>query len=110
LGADHRDLAVDRAEADPDSMLNLTRKLVAFRNANEAMLVGSLNIIEAQSNLLIFERISDNQHLICAFNMGNDTIAWQPAQPDRWRVVKSVNDARPGSLPPYGAQILEKIA
>lgn len=110
LGADHRDLAVDRAEADPDSMLNLTRKLVAFRNANEAMLVGSLNIIEAQSNLLIFERISDNQHLICAFNMGNDNVAWQPAQPDRWRLVKSVNGARLGSLPAYGAQILEKIA
>ena len=110
LGADHRDLAVDRAEADPDSMLNLTRKLVAFRNANEAMLIGCLNIIEAQSNLLIFERISDNQHLICAFNMGADTIAWQPAQPDRWRMVRSVNDARLGSLPAYGAQILEKIA
>ena len=110
LGADHRDLAVDRAEADPDSMLNLTRKLVAFRNANEAMLIGCLNIIEAQSNLLIFERISDNQHLICAFNMGDDTIAWQPAQPDRWRMVRSVNDARLGSLPAYGAQILEKIA
>lgn len=110
LGADHRDLAVDRAEADPDSMLNLTRKLVAFRNANEAMLIGCLNIIEAQSNLLIFERISDNQHLICAFNMGADTVAWQPAQPDRWRMVRSVNDARLGSLPAYGAQILEKIA
>jgi alpha-glucosidase len=110
LGADHRDLAVDRAEADPDSMLNLTRKLVAFRNANEAMLVGSLNIIEAQSNLLIFERISDNQHLICAFNMGDDSVVWQPAQPDRWRMVKSVNDARLGSLPAYGAHILEKIA
>ena len=79
-------------------MLALTRKLIAFRNANEAMLVGDLNIIEAQSGLLVFERRSANQHLICAFNMSSGAIDWQPAQPDRWRMTKSVNDAGPGSL------------
>jgi alpha-glucosidase len=110
LGPDHRAMAVDIEDADPASMLALTRKLIAFRNSNEAMLVGDLRIIEAKSDLLVFERRSATQHLICAFNMGNATIEWQPAQPDRWRIVKSVNDAGATLLPAYTAKILEKIA
>lgn len=110
LGPDYNAMAVDVEEADDNSMLALTRKLVAFRNANEAMLVGDLSIIEAQGDLLVFERRSTNQHIVCAFNMGGAAIDWQPAQPDRWRVVKSVNDATPDSLPAYAAKIMEKIA
>lgn len=110
LGTDHKSMSVDVQEQDPNSMLALTRKLIAFRNTNEAMLIGDLHIIEAQSDLLVFERRSANQHLICEFNMGAEAISWQPAQPDRWRMVKSVNDAAPGSLPAYAAKVMEKIA
>ncbi len=110
LGPDHRAMSVDVEEADAYSMLALTRKLIAFRNANEAMLVGDLGIIEAHGSLLIFERRSANQHLICAFNMGGSAIDWQPAQPDRWRLVNSVNNAATGSLPAYAAVVMEKIA
>lgn len=110
LGPDHKTMAVDAEEADPASMLALTRKLIVFRNANEAMLVGDLRIIDAQGDLLVFERRCANQHLICAFNMGGAAIDWQPVQPDRWRVVKSVNDEAPGSLAAFAAKIMEKIA
>ncbi len=110
LGPDHEAMAVDLQEVDPASMLALTRELVAFRNANEAMLIGDLHILEAQGDLLAFERRSANQHLICAFNMGGSEIDWYPAQPDRWRLVKSVNEASAGSLPAYAAKIIEKIA
>ena len=110
LGPDHAAMAVDVEETDPQSMLALTRKLLAFRNANEAMLVGDLQILQASGSLLVFERRSENQHLICVFNMGSEAIDWQPAQPDRWRVVKSVNDPSGSSLPAYAAKIMEKIA
>lgn len=110
LGSDHRLMSVDRQEREPNSMLALTRKLIAFRNANEAMLIGDLMIIEAQSDLLVFERRSANQHLVCAFNMGAKAVDWQPSQPDRWRQAESVNDAKPCSLPAYAATVMEKIA
>ncbi len=110
LGPDHKAMAVDVEDADPASMLALTRELIAFRNANEAMLVGDLKIVEAQGDLLVFERRSANQHLVCAFNMSGSATNWQPAQPGRWRVVKSVNGAAPGSLPAYAAKIMEKMA
>lgn len=110
LGPDHKAMAVDIEDADPNSMLALTRELVAFRNANEAMLIGDLYIIEAQGDLVVLERRSVGQHLICAFNMGGTDLDWSPAQPDRWRLVKSVNGANAVSLPAYAAKIIEKIA
>ncbi len=110
LGCDHAAMAVDQQEADTDSMLSVTRKLLAFRNANEAMLSGDLRIIEAKSDLLVFTRRSVNQHLICAFNLSAAPIEWQPAQPDRWRAVQSVNGGDKTLLPAYAAQVFEKIA
>ena len=110
LGPDHQAMSVDIQEQDPESMLALTRKLIAFRNENEAMLIGDLQIIEARSDLLVFERRSENQRLICAFNMGAEAVEWQLPQPDRWRMVKSVNAARSGLLPAYAAKVMEFIA
>ncbi|HEV7234119.1 MAG TPA: alpha-glucosidase [Sphingorhabdus sp.] len=110
FGADHKAMAVDVEETDPHSMLALTRALIALRNANEAMLVGDLRIVEASGDLLVFERRSASQHLVCAFNMGAQPVEWQPSQPDRWRSLQSINGATGASLPAYAATIFEKIA
>ena len=110
LGDDHATMAVDQQQSDKNSLLSLTRDLLAFRNAHEAMLVGGLTIIEAKGDLLVFERRSATQHLICAFNMGATPLEWQPSQPDRWRIVKQVNHDGGWGLGPYGAWIAERIA
>jgi alpha-glucosidase len=110
LGDDHAAMAVDRQEGDQMSLLCLTRDLLIFRNGHEAMLDGDLKIIEAKGDLLVFERNSHDQHLICAFNMGANSIEWQPPQPDRWRITKGVNHDAGWSLGPYGALVAERIA
>ena len=110
FGHDHAAMAVDQQNTDAASLLSLTSDLLAFRNAHEAMLVGNLTIIEARGDLLVFERRSPTEHLICAFNMGATPLEWQPSQPDRWRIVKYVNDASGWSLGRYGAWIAERIA
>jgi alpha-glucosidase len=110
LGEANAARAVDRQEHDPASMLNLTRRLIAFRNANEALLLGELNVIEASDSLLVFERLGAGQHMICANNFSDAPINWSPPQPDRWRVAESVNDASAWDLPGYGGLIAERIA
>jgi alpha-glucosidase len=110
VGSDHAALAVDRQEDDASSLLNVTRELLAFRNAHEAMLVGDLQIVEASGSLLVFERRSEGQHLLCAFNMGGEATQWQPAQPDRWRILKTANQDSGWKLGPYAAWVAEKIA
>ena len=110
LGAENASRAVDRQEADPVSMLHLTRRLIALRNANEALLTGALNIVVASDDLLVFERISAGQHLVCVYNFSGQPVTWAPAQPDRWRVIESVNNASAWELPGFGGMIAERIA
>jgi alpha-glucosidase len=110
LGPDHAARAVDVQDSDPASLLSLTRELVALRNAHPAMLTGKLTILEARDNLLVFERVEAGSHLLCAYNFGDSDIAWQPAQPDRWRLIESVNGAAAWALPPFGALIAGQIA
>jgi alpha-glucosidase len=110
FGKDHAALAVDIQDKDPESLLSLTRQLIAFRNANEALLVGPMTILQAQGDLLVFERTSGTQQLTIACNFGNMPINWTLVQPDRWRMTNQVNGGGVDMLPPYAAVVLEKIA
>jgi alpha-glucosidase len=109
FGADHGAAAVDRQEGDPRSILHLTRRLIALRSANDALMQGSVTIIEASQNLLAFTRESDAQSLLCIFNLGGEATAWQPPQPDRWRVVEAVGGATAWNLPEYSGLVAERI-
>jgi alpha-glucosidase len=110
LGTDHVDKAVDVQEADAESMLTLTRSLIAYRQGNEALLLGRLDIIAAADALLIFERVFEGEHCLCAFNFGDAEISWEAPQQDRWRIAQAVNDATLTNLPPFGAVLAERIA
>ncbi len=110
LGPDHTERAVDVHEADPSSLLNMTRQLIAFRNANEALLIGQLNVNVAKEKLLVFERSCAGQHFVCVYNFSAEPVEWGPAQPDRWRVLETVNGAAAWTLPPFAGLIAERIA
>jgi alpha-glucosidase len=110
FGPDHAALAVDRQEADPHSMLALTRRLLATRNANAALRMGSMEIVTATDTLLVFERRHGNQTMLCAFNFGADPLDWTPDAPDVWTVAESVNDAAIGHLPPMGGVVLQLVS
>jgi alpha-glucosidase len=110
LGPDHAARAVDLQDGDSDSMLTLTRRLIAFRQAQRELLLGELKVIEANASLLVLERTYEEQILLCAFNLGGAALDWQPAQPDRWRVTEAVNEAGAWSLPAYGGLVAERIA
>ncbi len=107
LGDDHLSKAVDAQQCDPQSMLSLTRDLIAFRNANPALLSGDLHILKAEGDLLVFER-KGAQHLLCAFNMGAQTLGWLPDQPGHWKILRSVNGKGDFALNGYGAWVAEK--
>jgi alpha-glucosidase len=109
FGTDHGAVAVDRQENDPRSILCLTRRLVALRRANDALMQGNVTIVEASQNLLVFTRESDAQSLLCVLNLGDDASVWQPEQPDRWRVIEAVGGAAAWHLPGYSGLVAERI-
>ncbi len=110
FGDDHCEKAVDAQQGDPGSMLELTRKLISYRQGNDALLSGSLKIITASDNLLVFEREFAGEFMLCAFNFGADQIDGFAHQVDRWRVTEAVNGATIESLSAFGGIIAERIA
>jgi alpha-glucosidase len=74
-GQEHRELAVDRQERDAGSMLSFTRHVIQFRKAHEALRFGNIDILEAGSELLVFERFTFDERLLCIFNMGAQPVA-----------------------------------
>ena len=107
LGPDHAALAVDAQEAAADSMLHLTRTLLAVRDGNPALRAGSITVLEASGNLLVFERVSADQRLLCAFNLGATPLAWTTAESDRWHTLVEVGTVTDGKLAGFSGLIAE---
>jgi alpha-glucosidase len=84
----HPPLAVDRQELDPDSMLHLTRRLIALRNREPALRTGAIRRVDLPEPLLGFERGGDCGALLCVFNLGDARMAFD--LPSGWTIVESV--------------------
>jgi alpha-glucosidase len=104
----HPPLAVDRQDADPASMLNLTRRLIALRKHEPALRLGSLRFIDVPFPLLAFERCHGDETLTCLFNLGHEAMAWNSHAAAN--VLESVNlDRAPtGDLPPLSGLIARR--
>ena len=105
IGEDHLALAVDRQNDDPNSLLNLTRHLLAVRHASEALMAGSARVIEATDTLLVIERAAPGETMLCAFNLADTAAEWRPAEPARWQVVETVGTVADWQFGGYAAQI-----
>ena len=106
----HPPLAVDRQDADPASMLNLTRRLIALRKREPALRLGSLRFLDAPAAVLAFERTRGDDTLTCVFNLGHEAVAW--GSPGTADVLALINfDSVPnGEMPPLSGRISRKPA
>jgi alpha-glucosidase len=101
IPATHVALAVQTQEHDPQSLLMLTRRLVALRNTSAALRVGAIRIIEAGDSILGFERTAVREQLLCVFNLGETPQTFSAPLPGKWRVLEAVGGATPWTLPPW---------
>lgn len=102
LGADHHLLAIDRQDADPDSLLALTRKFIRLRNAHPALRWGDIRVTTADADLLVFERTIAGERLVCAFNLGGAPVAWDRAGGP---AILTLGEVEPGRLGAYAALV-----
>lgn len=102
LGDDHRALAVAAQEADPQSTLQLARRLVALRRAEPALRLGRFETVEAGKQLLVFDRAWRGQRLRCLFNLSGDPLSHAHAA---GAPLLALNGASSAQLPPWGAFI-----
>jgi alpha-glucosidase len=103
LGDTHRPLAVDREERDPGSALAFARRCIALRKAFPVLRHGSLELIEAGSQLLVFARSDGRRKLRCTFNLSSSPAPWRPSG----KRLFETGDIGDDSLAPYAALIEE---
>ena len=70
---EHKQLAVSRQEADPSSVLNRFRALLAWRKGQDLLRRGDIVFLDSDEDLLLFERRLEDRSLLCAFNLGDRT-------------------------------------
>lgn len=66
-----RPLAMDRQEADPESMLAFTRRWLAFRREHTALKLGDIQFLDLPGELLGFDRSEAGETLRLLFNLGD---------------------------------------
>jgi alpha-glucosidase len=103
---DHAGLAVDRQEADPASMLALTRRLIALRAAHPALRCGDNAHWVVEGDLLAFDRIAGGETIRCLFNLGGGTIDLGAHGANGVPLV-ALNGADSAALPPCGTLWLQ---
>lgn len=94
---------VERQEADPASLLHLTRELLRLRRTDAALKCGSCEILLADAHRLALRRTSEGGSTLALFNMSASEAAWPENIGTDGRVLAAVNGATPGSLPAWGA-------
>ena len=102
-GEAHAALAVDSQEPDRDSMLAFTRGCLRLRGSHISLRRGSMEIIEAGEQLLIFERVEAGERLRCTFNFSDQPLIFAAAG----KVLMRSGDVDAGHLGPYAALVEE---
>jgi len=70
VDAGHLSLSVAAQEADENALLHHYRRAVALRKAHAALASGAQTAMQAEGDLLTFERQKNGERLLCAFNLG----------------------------------------
>ena len=78
LADEHGSLTVAEQELDERSVLNFFRRMIGLRKDHPALRLGTLEFIDAPEGILAFIRRHGKGRVWCVFNLGNETVEWQP--------------------------------
>jgi alpha-glucosidase len=101
LGDNHEMLAIDRQEAEPNSPLSFTRACLALRRRRAALRVGSMTIVEAGEQRLVFDRSAGDETLRCTFNLSDRLVPFKATG----TVLLAAGEFGDDGLGPYAALI-----
>jgi alpha-glucosidase len=92
-------------QADPDSLFNFTKKLLALRKEIPALRRGDFIPLETPPGMLAYLRQIEGQSVLVAMNFGGRNFKF--TLPDgNWRVLLTTTKDSPGTLNPYEIQLL----
>ncbi|MGV1834103.1 alpha-glucosidase family protein [Rhizobium rhizogenes] len=97
----HAALAVDKQEADPQSVLHHYRQTLAFRKQHPALLDGDMTFLDTKEDVLAFMRSKGDETLLFVFNLSRAPV--KVALPEGVKVVKAV------PMPGFGAANADEV-
>jgi len=72
VNPNYKQINVEEAEKDSDSILNYFRKMIALRKKTPALIYGDYELIdEENSSLYVYRRFDENMNLLVALNFSN---------------------------------------
>jgi alpha-glucosidase len=74
VASEHLPKAVDKQDADKNSVLNAYREFLAWRKTQPALLQGDIEFLDAPENVLMFVRRYQGEAILAVFNLAADAI------------------------------------
>ena len=71
---EHSVLNVASQNADPNSVLNYYRAVLAFRKAHGALIDGEIEFFKVGEPLLAFRRSDSDESLVCVYNLSAENL------------------------------------
>lgn len=105
----HRNLAVSIQETRANSSLNWTHRVLAVRKASGALRLGDIEFLDAPPPVLAFQRKSEDETVLCVFNMCRKPADLNIRAGDCRALLQSPNVALSSarvSVPPYGSVVM----
>jgi alpha-glucosidase len=104
---EHHLKAVDVQDSRQDSPLNACRAFLAWRKRQDVMLSGKFREVDTIPQLYAFERFTDQQRLLCVFNLTHTPVRFALDRFPGWGAVEghgfsATADDSGVTLPPHG--------
>ena len=96
VNADYASVNVASQRAQPASMLNFTRRLLALRQGTPALRTGGYRALAAPDGILAYAREQDGQTVVVALNFSPLPVVWVP--PGTHRVLLTTRGEPGGQL------------
>jgi alpha-glucosidase len=71
---EHSVLNVETQNADPDSVLNYYRQILAFRKEHPALIDGDIEFFKTGEPVLAFRRSAPEESLVCVYNLSPENV------------------------------------
>jgi alpha-glucosidase len=96
---DYASRNVAAQEADPDSLLNFTKKLIALRREHPALRRGDYVALEAAEGVMAYLRRTDEETVLVALNFSDRKVALSLPE-GNWQLLAGSGVSNPAELPP----------
>lgn len=94
----HERVNVAVEDADPASMLNLHRRLIALRRTHPALAIGGVRVLAVSGDVLAFERREGDDRVAVVLNFGHEPGTIDCAEITGGRVLLAAKEAREGEV------------